>query len=221
MVTSPHVSYSIFQIVCIFWVAGGVTVNVSHITGKNDFNCLHGKSPCKSLDFISERDCSELTVILEDEQFPIFGKLSFENCTTLSIRGRTNSSTTVWCDQKGGGFLFKNVTGLHLSNWEIDSCGYDIGFIKFGSKVEMHIHQSAHVTLTSIIFVNSSHTALVMSDTLMQVTIANSKFLNNNPQEDKTKKTFFPSGVHIQFSTNSHHMKGNFNYTDSRDGEKG
>lgn len=72
----------------------------------------------------------------------------------------------------------------------IDSCGYDVGFIQFGSKAAMHVHQSANVTLTNIIFVNSSHTALVMSDTLMQVTIANSKYLNNNPQKNGTKKTF-------------------------------
>jgi hypothetical protein len=178
----------------------GVVVNVSEKNGDNS-KCLNQTIPCESLEFVSVelgRICSGLSILIDDIELSINGIISFENCTSLQISGK-NFHTKVSC-QRLKGFRFINVTNLTLQNLEIYSCGYEVGLIQFHSRAAMHVHQCSNVLFTNIAFYNSSFTALVMSDTVGSVVIKNCSFLSNYPLEQTPNNTFFPGGIHIQFS---------------------
>ena len=172
----------------------------------DDSKCLtHQDVPCESLEFVSTqlgRTCSSLTILLEDSQSSVSAIVSFENCTSLKISGKEGSNTKLLC-LRDVGFKFRNITNLTLLNMEIRSCGCVVGDIQFNSTAAMHIHRCWNVALTKVVFYNSSFTALVISDTAMDITIRNCSFCSNFPPEPKHKNTVFPSGIHIQLSESS------------------
>ena len=178
-------------------------IRVSKDNG-DDSKCLnHQDIPCESLEFISSRlegNCSGLTILIDDPQLPVSGVVSFENCTSLKICGKEDACMKLLCSNNEG-FKFRNVTNLVLLNMEVTSCGHEIGHIDFNSKAAMHIHQCSNVTLANIAFYNSSFTALVISDTVANVTIRSCSFCCNNPPNTTSNATIFPSGIHIQLST--------------------
>jgi predicted outer membrane repeat protein len=96
------------------------------------------------------------------------------------------------------GLKFRNVTNLTLLNLEIHSCGYEVELIH--SRAAMHVQQCSTVLFLGVAFYNSSFTALLISDTVGNVTINNCSFCCNNPSRPRHKNTIFPSGIHIQLS---------------------
>ena len=179
-----------------------ILISVSRDNGDNS-KCLDQDVPCESLEFVSAQlggICSGLTVLITDLQLVVSGLVSFENCTSLKISGKTGSNTKLSCLDNVG-FKFWNITNLTLLNMEIRSCGCAVGHIQFSSTAVMHVHRCSNVALTNMVFYNSSFTALVMSD-VMDVTITNCSFLSSNPLKHTLSNTLFPGGVHIQFSTN-------------------
>lgn len=164
------ISHLLVLLVSSLHCFSGAQIVVNKSNGQDDLKCLIQDHPCKSLDFVSKQlggMCSGLTILIEDPQLPVNSVITFENCTSLKISGKVDSSTILLCSNNVscGGLKFRNVTNLHLLNMEMRSCGRQVSYIPFHSKAALHIHQSSNVTLTNMTFYNSSYTALVLSET--------------------------------------------------------
>jgi hypothetical protein len=76
----------------------GFLIKVSVDSGDNSKCLKHQDIPCKSLEFVSAElgeVCTGLSILVDDPQLSISDAVTFENCSSLQLRGKRNSSKLV------------------------------------------------------------------------------------------------------------------------------
>ena len=209
MTTQAEFYFLTLLIVFSMCSAAELVLRVDRERGVDELSCLQYNGVCKSLEYISNklgRNCYGLVINIQSKQLHLENVINFEDCSSLSIYGRKNSSSTILCRiREESGFQFRNVSDCNMLDLDIHSCGHYIGLIN--SAAAMHIHLCNSVTLYNIKFTNSNSTALILSDTSGIISIQNSKFVSNTRQKQIITNNAFPGGVHIQIAqTNPHVM---------------
>ena len=173
------------------------SIEIDPLNGKNIAECGSGNVSftCKNLTYAFKlyRDATQF-VLYPGDHYLSSGNEVFQNTAFLSISPLQAELTTVFC-LNNSGLSFVNVTGVNLVGIHFIGCGavqpstninYTSGdFALSTQRVGIFFNQCKDVNITEVtISDGDSATGAVLYNTVGNIVIADSSFLNNCVDED-------------------------------------
>ena len=170
-------------------------------------HCL-GNQHCQSLESASKQSINNTVLMIIDTQYTLLEVAKFVRAGNVTITGKGKYNTQLICADNvtnitGAGIIFENSSNISLRDLTITECGLNITDSMAnrkltGTTTAVLINRCSQVTISSIIVSNSGQ-GLTLVNTLSQVNVTDSQFINNII----VNKEDWPGGGGLQILFNS------------------
>ena len=148
-------------------------------------NHCHGNQHCQSLESVSKQSINNTVLMIIDTQYTLLEVAKFVRAGNVTLIGKGKHNTQLICADNitGAGIIFENSSNVSLRDLTITECGLNITDSMAnrnltGTTTAVLINRCSQVTISSIIVSNSGQ-GLTLVNTLSQVNVTDSQFINN------------------------------------------